>query len=144
MTASTATTLYADIPSVFVISIVRIHATFPPLRRVAQLALDRQRRIGPQMWAPKAHESRSRVLVVRQSLRERPYFWRASQNEKREWNEIEPHNSLRKSADASGEAEGPPLLVPIKRQPRVVHELSCCELRQLVAVEDRADNIGGQ
>ena len=72
--------------------------------------------------------------------------WRASQNEKREWNEIEPHNSLRdeKSADASGEAEGPPLLVPIKRQPRVVHELSCCELRRLVAVEDRADNIGGQ
>ena len=80
--------------------------------------------------------------MVRQSLHERPYFWRASQNENREWNEIEPHNSLRKSADASGEAEGPPLLVPIKRQPRVVHELSCCELRRLVAVEAILEAVG--
>jgi len=48
-----------------------------------------------------------------------------------------------KRSDASGETEGPPLLVPIKRQPRVIHELSCRELRRLVAVEDRADNIGG-
>jgi hypothetical protein len=49
-----------------------------------------------------------------------------------------------KSADASGKAERPPLLFPIERQPRVVHELSGCELRRLVAVEDRADKFGGQ
>ena len=124
----------------FVISIVRIHATFPQLRRAAQLALDRQRRIGPQMWTPKTHESRSRVLVVRPSLHERPHFWLASQNKKREWNEIGRTIRCEKSADASREAERPPLLVPIKRQPRVVHELSCREFRRLVAIEDRADN----
>ena len=71
--------------------------------------------------------SRSRVLVVRPSLRERPYFLRASQNEKREWNEIGRTIRGEKGADASGEAEDTPLLVPIKRQPRVVHQLSCRE-----------------
>ena len=34
-------------------------------------------------------------LTVVRMMQVKGVFWQASQNEKREWNEIEPHNSLR-------------------------------------------------